>query len=136
VFIIKKKHANIIIQFIKFGLVGLSNTVISYLIYSFLVYINVYYILASIIAFIVSVLNSFFWNRRFVFGGKQNSSNIRRSMVKTFISYGLTGLVLQNILLFIFVDVFYFSKFLAPFFGLCVTVPLNFFLNKHWVFNS
>jgi putative flippase GtrA len=135
-FIFKEGRSKVIIQFIKFGLVGLSNTAISYLIYSFLVYLNVYYILASIIAFVISVLNSFFWNSRYVFKKNRGSFNIRRSIIKTFISYGLTGLLLQNILLFVIVDFFHFSRYLAPIFCLLVTVPLNFLLNKYWAFNS
>lgn len=124
-----------IIQFIKFGIVGFSNTLISYAIYSILVYIGLHYLLASIIAFFISVLNSFFWNNKYVFkkNGEQKR-NIFHSLIKTYISYGFTGLILQNLILFIFIDILHISKYIAPFFGLIITIPLNFILNKLWAF--
>lgn len=127
----------LIIQFIKFSMVGLSNTVISYAIYSLLVYWGLHYFFASIIAFVFSVLNSFFWNNKYVFKKDTNQKrHIVHSLIKTYISYALSGLLMQNLLLFIFIDFFFISKYLAPFFSLTITVPLNFLLNKLWVFKS
>jgi len=122
-------------QFIKFGIVGLSNTAISYIIYSVLVYMRLQYIIASVIAFIVSVLNSFFWNNKYVFKKEDDQKrNIIHTLIKTYISYAFTGLILQNILLFVFIDILHISKYLAPFLGLVITIPLNFILNKKWAF--
>jgi hypothetical protein len=71
-----KNLTSLILQFIKFGIVGLSNTAISYIIYFLLVYFDLHYLIASIIAFFISVLNSFFWNNKYVFkkedGQKRN----------------------------------------------------------------
>ena len=125
-----------IIQFIKFGIVGLSNTVISYVIYVLLVYINFHYIFANIFAFIISVLNSFFWNNKYVFKSENNKRNIFHSLIKTYISYAFSGIIIGNLLLFIFIDILHISKYIAPFFGLFISVPLNFLLNKQWVFKS
>jgi len=134
IFPIKNKRA-LLIQFLKFGVVGLSNTAISYIIYSVLVYIGLHYLIANIIAFIFSVLNSFIWNNKFVFKKKDDQKrNIIHSLIKTYISYAFTGLVLQNIFLFIFIDILYISKYIAPFLGMVVTIPLNFILNKKWAF--
>ena len=125
------------IQFLKFGIVGLSNTVISYLIYSSLVYFCIHYIIASIIAFIISVLNSFFWNNKYVFKKQSDQKrNVMLSLIKTYISYAFSGLIIQNILLFILIDIIHISKYIAPLLGLTVTVPLNFILNKLWAFKS
>jgi putative flippase GtrA len=127
----------ITIQFFKFGIVGLSNTVISYVIYSLLVYFGLHYIFASIIAFVISVLNSFFWNNKYVFKKEHNQErNILHSLLKTYLSYAFTGLLLQNLLLFVFIDIMHISKYVAPLLGLIVTVPLNFVLNKIWAFKS
>ena len=125
----------LIFQFIKFGAVGFSNTVISYVIYFLLVYMGLYYLIASIIAFIISVLNSFFWNSKYVFRNDTSQKrNMIHSLIKTYISYGFTGLILQNLFLFIFIEILLISKFIAPLFGLVITIPLNFFLNKLWAF--
>jgi putative flippase GtrA len=126
-----------ITQFIKFGIVGLSNTIIAYAIYFLLVYFNLHYIFASIIAFIFSVLNSFFWNNKYVFKKQhEQKRNILHSLLKTYLSYAFTGLLLQNILLFVFIDIMHISTYIAPLFGLAITVPLNFILNKLWAFKT
>jgi putative flippase GtrA len=126
-----------ITQFIKFGIVGLSNTIIAYAIYSLMIYFGLHYIVASVIAFFISVLNSFFWNNKYVFKKQQDQKrNILYSLLKTFLSYAFTGLVIQNLLLFVFIDIIHISKYIAPLFGLTVTVPLNFVLNKLWAFRT
>ena len=125
------------LQFIKFGLVGVSNTLISYGTYALLTFIGVPYVLSNIIAFVVSVLNSFFWNNRYVF---KNENGERRNpwwtLTKTFLAYGSTGLILGNILLVLLVEKFGANKYLAPILILIVTIPLNFIINKFWAFKS
>ena len=57
-------------QFIKFGLVGLSNTAISYFTYALCIYIGLHYFIANALGFVLSVLNSFYWNNKYVFACK------------------------------------------------------------------
>lgn len=134
---ISKMNIPIILQFGKFGLVGLSNTIISYIVYAGLTYKGIPYIIASVFAFVVSVLNSFFWNNKFVFTRNEDEiRNIWKTLAKTFISYAWTGLFLNNILLFLFVEKIHLSKFIAPFCSLIITIPLNFIMNKFWAFKE
>ena len=64
---------NHLIQFVKFGIIGISNTLISYLIYlSALFFLqknnlwpNIDYLLAQFAGFMLSVLWSFYWNRKY-----------------------------------------------------------------------
>ena len=56
-----------ICQFIKFGLVGISNTLVAYVTYSLCVYIGIHYLIANAIGFFISVLNAYYWSDRFVF---------------------------------------------------------------------
>lgn len=134
-----------IMQFIKFGIVGVSNTVISYILYvGSLVFLNCAggigkynYLIAQIIAFILSVLWSFYWNNKMVFvleDGKQRS--LWKSLVKTYISYSFTGLFLNSFLLILWVDIIGISEFIAPIINLFVSVPLNFIINKLWAFKE
>lgn len=131
------RKINLLIQFIKFGVVGLSNTLISYGMYAVLTYIGVPYVLASVIGFMVSVLNSFFWNNRFVF--KKNAGeqrNLWYTLAKTFLAYAGTGLFLSSILLVLFVEKMGISKYIAPILSLVITIPLNFIINKFWSFRT
>ncbi len=123
------------LQFIKFGIVGVSNTVVYYIFYSGLVYIKVSYLLANIVAAIVSILNSYFWNNRYVFKMEKNEKrNIWGTLIKTFLAYAGTWLVLSNIILVFFVEIIRVSEYIAPIFVLFITVPLNFVINKFWAF--
>lgn len=124
-------------QFIKFGIVGISNTLISYIVYVILVWLHLNYILANIVGFIVSVLNSYYWNSKYVF--KQQEDGQRKwweSLVKTFVSYAGTGLILSNILLVIWIEWIKMPEMVAPLINLLVTVPLNFVMNKYWAFKD
>lgn len=125
-----------ILQFIKFGAVGVSNTLISYTIYSISVYLGLHYLLGSILGFIVSVINSYYWNNKYVFQRKHLTiCNHIMSFIKMVLSYGLTGLIIQNIFLYLLVEVG-ISKYFAPIIIMVVTIPLNFLLNRVWAFKK
>lgn len=125
-----------LIQFVKFGIVGLSNTLISYVVYLAGVWIGMHYLLASVLGFVISVLNSFYWNNKYVFRQGDEERNLLLTLVKTFMAYAATGLVLANILLYIWVDILGISEYLGPIINLVITVPLNFVINKLWAFRG
>lgn len=118
-------------QFVGFAIVGFSNTFISLLIYYILVYFGVNYIVGNTVAFTISVLNSYYWNNKFVF--KKGHKKHLQSITKTFIAYGTTFL-LSTILLIMMVDCLKISPIVAPLINLIITIPLNFILNKFWAF--
>ena len=60
------KKSNII-QFIKFGLVGVSNTLVNYIVYVIFVALGAHYLVANTMGFLISILNAYFWGSRFVF---------------------------------------------------------------------
>ncbi len=125
-----------ILQFIKFGIIGVSNTLISLLIYYVLVYFNCNYIVANTIGFIVSVLNSYYWNNRYVFKSTVNSNSKVdkiKQLVRVYMAYGITFL-LSTVLLYVMVDLLHISEYIAPIINLCITVPINFIMNKLWAF--
>ena len=129
-------------QFVKFGLVGVTNTLLGYGIYMLVIWLLTPYnlpydyFIGSVLGFIISVLWSFFWNNKLVFNEDAGKRNILKSLMKTYLSYAATGIVLSNILLYIFVDLMGISKAVAPFIGLLITVPLNFVMNKYWAFRK
>ena len=131
------------IQFVKFGIVGVSNTVISYVLYllSLLIFKkfeymrSMDYLIAQLISFLLSVLWSFYWNNKMVFiTPKGKKRNIGKALLKTYISYSFTGLFLNSILLVLWVQVCGISEYIAPIINLFVSVPLNFIINKFWAF--
>lgn len=62
--------------------------------------------------------------------------SIAKALIKTYISYGFTGIVLNNILSWLWITVFSISKFVAPLINLIVSVPINFVINKLWAFKA
>ncbi|MBR5964560.1 MAG: GtrA family protein [Treponema sp.] len=123
------------VQFIKFGLVGFSTTLISYGTYSLLVFIGVPYLVANLFGFVIGTLNSFLWNSVFVFKKKDDEKrNPFLVLFKTFITYGFSNFVLSSLLLLLLIDKFGLSKYIAPVFVLIITVPLNFIVNRFWAY--
>ena len=94
------------IQFIKFGIVGVSNTLVNYIVYLIFFSIGVPYLIANALGFIISVLNAWFWGSRFVF--KEDETKQKRVwwqvLLKTYASY-LLGFFINSFLLWICVSV-------------------------------
>lgn len=134
----KEDLKKLIIQFIKFGIVGVSNTLISLAIYYVLVFVNCNYIVANTIGFIISVLNAYYWNNKYVFKAKdkvKTKKDTVKQLIKVYMSYGVT-FILSTVLLYIMVDCLDISEYIAPIINLCITVPLNFVMNKLWAFKK
>ena len=128
-----KSFKVVVFQMFKFGIVGAMNTFLYVIIYYPLVYFGVHYVLANIIAFVIGTLNSFYWNRNFVF--KQTSGSKLKQLVKVFATYGFTA-GLSTILIYLIVDIFGVSEYIAPLITFCFTTPTNFLLIKYWAFQT
>ena len=124
-------------QFIKFGIVGIANTLIGYVVYTFCVWLGMHYLLANVMGFFVSVLNAFYWSDHFVFKkGDNEQRGLWASFLKTVLSYAITGIILNSILLWLFINELNVSEYIAPLVILLITVPTNFILNKYWSFKT
>ena len=119
-----------IIQFIKFAIVGLSNTAISLVVYYALLWLGSNYFIANTVAWIVSVFNAFYWNNKYVF---KNGNSYIKALIRTYMSYGVSFLLGSTILV-ILIEYFGVSEKLAPILVLVITIPLNFLMNKYWTF--
>ena len=125
------------LQFIKFGIVSLSNTLIHYFTYLICIFAGCHYLIASVIGFLVSVINAFYWNNKYVFVKEENATrSLWQAFLKTFLSYAGTGLVLENVLLVIWVRFLHVPEAIAPLVTLLITIPINFILNKFWAFKD
>lgn len=133
---ISDKQWNNFMQFFKFGLVGLFNSIVSYLIYTIAIYNNIHHLIANFLAFIISVLSSFYLNNKFVFKEDNKKRSKLKALLKVYISYATTGIFLNSIFLTIFIDVIGISKYIAPIIVMIINIPINFLLNKLWAFNT
>ena len=141
----KQTQKELLVQFIKFGIVGVTNTAVSYVINVFSLFImekgNIFqrwdYMIANTIAFILSVLLSFYWNNKLVFDMEGTSwKDMLKALFKMYLSYAFTGIILSNVLSYLWIDVVHISKFIAPLINSVIGVPINFVLNKFWAFQG
>lgn len=132
----RMKNTKIVLQFFKFSIVGLSNTFVSLAIYYIFLWVNKdFYLIGNIVGWIISVINAFYWNNKYVFENSLNGFlQTIRKIGKTYLSYGAT-LVLSTILLYFEVDLWRWSSVISPLINLLITIPLNFLLNKFWTFH-
>lgn len=121
------------LQFLKFCIVGFSNTLITYGIYYLSTLFGSPYVLSYSIGFIIGMVNAFYWNNRYVFRTNENR-NVFIAFIKMTLVYSISGFFLSNLLLFVLIEKIVLSKYMAPIFVLIVTIPFNFVLNKFWSF--
>ena len=133
-----------LIQFIKFGIVEVSNTLVSYLLNLLCLFVldkhdvTYDYVIANTVAFVLSVLWSFYWNERFVFTklNEDYKSNKIVRLLKMYLSYGFTGIILNNALSHVWISVLGISKVIAPLINSAIGVPINYVINKKWTFEE
>lgn len=130
----KDKLFKLALQFVKFGIVGVSNTLVSLAVYYIFLWLGWNMYLGNALGFVMGTLNAYFWNSRFVFkkGQKEKNSSV---VIKTYLSYGFS-LLLSEGLLFVWVELLSISDTVAPLINLLITVPLNFVMNKLWVYGK
>ena len=119
-----------VLQFFKFLVVGVLNTIIFLIVYYSLLNLGVNYIVSNISGFLVSILNAYILNSKYVFLKDNNA----KYFTKVFIVYGTTT-ILSTFLLYLMVDIIKISDEIAPLINLCITTPTNYVLNKFWAFN-
>ncbi len=140
---LKEETLHALVQFVKFGVVGLTNTIISYVLNVLVLLalkpcnVSWDYVAGNVVAFVLSVLWSFYWNNKYVFSVEDGRKrNMWAALLKTYIAYGFTGIVLSNVLSYVWIHIFGISKFIAPLLNLVISIPLNFIINKLWAFKT
>ncbi len=123
----------LVAQFVKFGIVGVSNTLLTFAIYTVLLKVfGVWYIAASAIGFAVGAVNGFLLNRAWTFRGHRGDSltPLRWCVVQG------CGLLANLGLVYVFVSDAGLDKLLAQAFATSVVVVLTFFANRAWTFKD
>jgi putative flippase GtrA len=120
-------------QFVKFGIVGVSNTLIFFLVYTLLLKVfGVWYVAASGIGFAVGATNGFLWNRRWTFRGHVGDAltPVRWFVVQT------SGLFLNLGLVYLFVDGAGLGELLGQAVTIVIVTLTTFFANRAWTFKT
>src|SRR6202167_1165186 len=123
----------LLLQFVKFGIVGVSNTLIAFALYTLLLKVfGVWYVAASGIGFAVGAVNGFLLNRRWTFREHVGDAltPVRWAIVQT------CGLGLNLGLVYAFVHDASVDKLLAQAFATAAVTVSTFFANRAWTFRA
>lgn len=132
-------------QFIKFCIVGLSNTIVCEGIYVVLLFLGVHYLAANIIGNLISILNAYYWSNKYVFKAKEGEERVWwKVLLKTYATYGFSMLLSAGLLVFWleivklerFIGDKILSEILAAALNLIITIPLNYVINKYWAYRK
>lgn len=120
-------------QFAKFGVVGASGAIVSFVIFHIMLHFHVDLKLAFSIGFISGGVNNYWWNRHWTFRSKGHmGTELAQFLTVSAMALAL-GIIITGLL----------DKHLPPFtlrnslIWLCGTVGgmfVNFFVNKYWTF--
>jgi putative flippase GtrA len=126
-------RAPLVAQFMKFAIVGVSNTLLFLGTYTLLYKVfDVYYLLASAIAFAVGATNGFLLNRAWTFQGHKGDA---LTPVRWIVVQGC-GLGLNELLLYVCVSALGIDALVAQAIAIAVVVVLTFFANRAWTFRG
>ena len=120
-------------KFVKFGLVGVLNTLINWIIFAVLNFVGVYYIIANVIAYVIATINSYIWNSRWVFKYKGED---KKETTTKFILLNLVGIALNTMILYLLVDLIGLNKLIALVITTVIVMVINYIVNKIWVFKE
>lgn len=119
------------VQFLKFGAVGFLNTLITIGTYSVLMYFDVNYLIANVFGYALGVLNSYYWNKKWVF----KADHSQKSMFTKFVVVNLITLGFNTLILYLLVQNMDINPLLSQIAATGAGLLFNYILNKKWTFN-
>ena len=92
--------------------------------------------IANVITWIICVIFTYFTNRIFVFKSKAGDVKSVAKEFVNFVSARLATLVLENVVLFICIDVLLWHNMIAKLIGQFLVIVSNYVLSKLWIFKK
>ncbi len=122
------------VQLFRFAAVGASGYVVNLVVFAACVHLlAVNYKLAAVVAFAVSVVNNFWWNRHWTFSARE-AHPVRqgvRFFAVSLVTFGFTYVVLVSL-----VDGAGIAKVVAQAIAIAAGTPLSFVGQKLWSFRA
>ena len=116
---------------ILYGIIGSFSSGLDFVIYTLLVQsVGLQYICANCISVFGGITTSFVLNRNYNFQIKDNTK--RRFAL--FLTVGLSGLVLSNLILYICIDISNMNKIISKLLSIILVVFSQFIVNKYLTF--
>jgi putative flippase GtrA len=120
------------LQLVRFGLVGGVGFVVNVAVYALFVHaVGLDYRAASVVAWLVAVINNFVLNRHWTFDAREGQAHFQ---ALRFLVVSLVAEAFSLLLLTLFVQDAGFAKVEAQALAVAASMPLNFLGNKLWSF--
>ena len=120
-------------NFILYGIIGSIATALDLLIFTVLSrYLGLHYLLANCVSVLAGITCSFVLNRSFNFNVKDKV--FRRFIL--FLTIGLCGLLLSDLILIVCIDYFNITKTISKIIAIVLVSLCQFIANKRITFNS
>jgi len=121
------------LQLFKFCLVGGSGYVVNLCVFTLAVEVlGVHHLVAAAMAFVVAVLNNFWWNRHWTFRAARGRAGFQ---VARFFVVSIAAFLLAASILEVLVSVVGVAEIPAQAVSVVAATPLNFIGNKMWSFS-
>jgi putative flippase GtrA len=128
-----RKPANWL-QLVRFGLVGGAGFVVNVAVYALVVHgVGVDYRVASVVAWLVAVINNFVLNRHWTFDASDGRAH---HQAMRFLLVSLAAEAVSLLLLTVFVEAAHLPKVPAQALAVAASMPFNFLGNKLWTFSA
>jgi len=124
-------------EIINYLIIGVSTTTINYI--SFVLLTKLYNIdihTSNIIAWVISVIFAYFTNKLFVFESKSFKFNVLGKEILSFGAARILSLLLEELILFIFVDKLGMEKLIIKLIANIIVVIVNYILSKFIIFKK
>lgn len=125
------RHVGVVAQFTRFLVVGASNTAVSLVAYTVLIWLDLVYAVAGAIAFTLGAANGYVLNRRWTFSARDT-----RERRAKYVVVQLAGLGVTTLLLWLFVSVGDVDRIVAYALTVPIVTVATFVASRGWVFRS
>jgi putative flippase GtrA len=123
------------LQLIRFGAVGASGYVVNLVVFALCVHgFGINYKVAAVVAFAVSVLNNFWWNRHWTFRAQREAHPVEQAV--KFFAISLVAFGFSYVVLISLVDGAGLPKVVAQAISIAAATPLSFVGQKLWSFKA
>src|SRR5215211_8041988 len=120
------------VQFVKFCTVGASGYAVNLAVFAFCVeVISLHHLGAATVAFVVAVMNNFWWNRHWTFQAGGGHAGFQAAR---FFTVSIAAFLFAAAMLELLVSVVGVAELPAQAISIVVATPLNFIGNKMWSF--
>ncbi len=116
----------------RFLFVGVLNTAFGYGIFALFIFLGIQYFIANTLSYILGIIHSYLWNKFFTFRTKTVSASEPLKFVSVyFVSY-----LFSNLFLWLFVEQFHASPYVAGAASLFLTTAVSYFGHSFFSFTG